>query len=375
MRPTWLIPVLLLASLPSFAQPAPGPTRRRLVMRADPNLPLCASVDGIPAVAVSSDGGKTVLPHREPASGYGITTYGVTPLSTPGTLLATPGRLLTRSTDSGCSWRIDHRIVFNDEMMRLIALPDGAALAWTTQSAALIRIGPSILTRTLPTTRPVDLSAGRANPNELALADATGAIWWSDDEGATWLARPGAPAPTGVASFDFSATDRRHAVAGTIGDGARVTYDGATWENSGGTALLTISRVAISPVDSRHVWAVGADPLGSGPGRHVILSSNNSGRLFAPVLRGSTELPLASAFTLAPHPEDPTLLYFGLPGSTLVLMDRFGGIHQRTAVPYPGHQRDRLFSADAETHLPWPVAELTPEQSGATARRPPEGRT
>jgi hypothetical protein len=286
-------------------------------------------------VGVSPDGGKTVLPHREPATGYGLTTYGVAALTTPGTVLATPGRLLIRSTDSGCTWRIDHRVVFNDEMMRLIALPDGAALAWTTQSAALIRIGPSIATRTLPTTRPVDLSLTRSSQSELALADATGAIWWSDDEGATWLARPGAPAPTGVASFDFSPVDRRHAIVGTIGDGARVTYDGATWENSGGTAMLTISRVAISPVDSRHVWALGVDPLGSGPERHVILYSNNSGRLFAPIVRGSAELPLAAAFTLAPHPTEATFVYLGLPGSTLVLMDRFGGVHRRVALPYP----------------------------------------
>jgi hypothetical protein len=312
-----------------------APSRHRLVRRVNPAVPTCSVIAGVPAVAVSVDGGKSTLPHEEPTTGYNLAAHGVAVLSEPNQVLATFGRLLLRSSDRGCTWRHDAQLL-PAELFRLVALPDLAAFAWSPLSGSLIRITSSFQVMALPTPRPLDLFVDPSRPNELAVSDATGASWWSDDGGATWTARPLAPGGSSLYAVEFSPADRRHAIAGTDGNGALVTYDGgATWESSAGTSGLSILRVAFSPVDSRNVWAIAVDPrLVATEERRMILHSRDSGHSFSVVLRGSPELRLTDTFTLAPHPTDPTALYFAVPGTTLVVLDRDGTIRQRSLLPY-----------------------------------------
>lgn len=134
VQPIRLLALAALCSLgPAVARAAP---RGRLVTRP---AVACAATEGIPAVAVSTDGGLSTLPHLEPVETYDIYTFGLAITRNPRVVAAVAGRLLLVSEDAGCSWRPDGRFVFWWPLGRLAALADGTLLAWSPLGAPLVR--------------------------------------------------------------------------------------------------------------------------------------------------------------------------------------------------------------------------------------------
>ena len=299
--------------------------RRRTVRSPGPSALPCAQVTGFPAIAVSVDGGASVLPQSEVAEGVQVHTFGVTATTTPNHLLAVTGRLLLASGDAGCSWTADGRLVFPDHLYRFAE--DG--WAWSPLSAALYRIREDdIEDRVAPVPLPVMFFANGAH---LVTADDQGRIWRSDDAGRTWVPRGIAPARPPLYALAFASRD--HAIASGMADGAHVTFDGGqTWARSTGVEGLNLFRIAVSPVDGSVVWALGLDPRATPKPTRGIYVSEDGGRSFRRVVTES-ELPMTNATLLAPSPHDASLVYFTYPGTTLVLLDASGVVRQRSQLP------------------------------------------
>jgi photosystem II stability/assembly factor-like uncharacterized protein len=291
-------------------------------------VPQCAAVSGIPAVTLSLDGGASVLPQTESVEGVQIHTFGLATTERPNRLLAITGRLLLVSEDAGCSWNAEGRLGFPDHLYRF-----AGNWAWSPLTPALFRVGETIEQRTAPVLLPITFFA--ETRDRVATADDQGAIWWSDDAGETWTPHATTPARPPLYALQFSSRGRAHAIAAGLADGAHVTFDGGeTWTRSAGVDALNVFRVAFSPVDPDVVWAVAIDPKATGPARRGIFVSHDGGREFRHVLSGSEDMPLTNGFTLAPSPADPSLLYFALPGTSLVLVDDVGVVRQRAELPH-----------------------------------------
>ncbi|HET8772841.1 MAG TPA: hypothetical protein VFP80_03585 [Thermoanaerobaculia bacterium] len=293
-------------------------------------VPQCTAVTGFPAVALSLDGGASVLPQSEGVEGLQIHTFGLAATDKPNRLLAITGRVLLVSEDGGCSWSPEGRLGFPEHLYRF-----AGSWAWSPLAPALFRAGDAIEQRTAPVLLPLTLGVEPAYPQRLATADDQGAIWWSEDGAQTWALHATAPARPPLYALEFSARGRAHALAAGLADGAHVTFDGgATWTPSAGLAGLNVFRIAFSPIDPDVVWAVAIDPKGKGPSRRGIFLSNDGGRSFRRVLAGSAEVQMTNGFTLAPSPVDRSLLHFALAGTSLVLLDDTGTIRRRAELPH-----------------------------------------
>ncbi len=323
--------VVLVVALSAAA--ADVPARRRAVRTpAAWTLP-CSEVQGFPAVAVSTDAGASVLPHTETLEFVQINTFGLAAAGGPQDLLAVTARLLLASHDGGCSWAPDSRLVFPDHGYRLATAGELGTLAWAIGRPELFLLGETLTQRTAPTPLPITVSVDAQAPHQLAIADDEGAIWWSDDAGSTWQPRAKAPVRAPLYAVAFSPRGRLHAIASGLADGAQVTFDGGTtWTRAAGLDGLNVFTIAFSPVDPGVVWAVALNPRVNGLERRAIYRSTDGGRSFGSVLTASADIPMRNGFTLAPSPSSASLLYFALPGTTLVLIDETGAVVQRTEV-------------------------------------------
>lgn len=319
---------------------------RRRVVRSPGNgwsLPQCAQVTGFPAVSVSLDGGASVLPQTDRADELQIRTLGLAATERPNRLLAISGRALLVSQDAGCSWSPEGRLGFPDHLYRF-----AGAWAWSPLTPALFRVGDAIEQRTAPVLLPLTLFAETGE--RLATADDQGAIWWSDDGARTWTPHAQAPARAPLYALEFSPRGRAHAVAAGLADGAHVTFDGgATWTRSAGVDGLNVFRLAFSMRDPDVVWAVTIDPKATGAARRGIFVSKDGGRAFRRVLAASNDVQMTNGFTLAPSPVDASLLWFALPGTSLVLLDDTGVVRQRTELAH--RDVDAIVFSPASPHV------------------------
>ena len=321
--------LLLLASTTLTAD-----RRRSTAPATGWSVPRCAVVHGFPSVALSLDGGRSVLPHEEKTDGLQAYTFGLARLNRPDHLLATTSRSLLRSEDAGCSWSVDGRFSF-PQFNYVLVPADGGIWAWSRNAPELFLFdhdGALKTTRIAPVLTPI---AFHVNGHQLATADSLGAIWWSDDDGATWRLQSNAPATSSVFAVEFSPQTRNHVIATPIGEGARVSFDGgATWQPSTGLETLNVFQIAFSPVDTNVVWAIALDRFVKGPTKRAIYHSADAGRTFRKVLTSSAEIQMTNGFTLAPSPIDASLLYFALAGTSLYLMDSSGAIHLTSQLPH-----------------------------------------
>ncbi|HYO77865.1 MAG TPA: hypothetical protein VE010_15505 [Thermoanaerobaculia bacterium] len=297
------------------------------------SVPQCAQVTGFPSVALSLDGGTTVLPHAERADDLQVYTFGLALTNEPDRMLAVTGRLLLESNDAGCSWE-PSGIALPNPGYELVRAP-GAVWAWSRLGGELYRIAGETTQRTAPVPLPIAFFADREQANVLATADDQGAIWFSDDAGETWSLVANAPARAPFYAVEFGPRTRMHIVATGLADGARVTFDGgANWIESAGLTGWNVFSVAISPLDDNVVWALGLDPKEPGRVRRAIFRSNDGGRTFLRVLTESSEVDLYNGMLLFPSPLDASIVYFALPGTTLFAVDDTGAIRARTTLPY-----------------------------------------
>jgi photosystem II stability/assembly factor-like uncharacterized protein len=320
MKRVLFVAVLLLAANGVEA-------RRRTVRSPGPIASLaCTQVTGFPAIAVSVDGGNSVLPQTEGAEGFQIHTFGLTATAAPDRLLAVTGRVLLSSGDAGCSWTADARLTFPDHLYRFAS----EGWAWSPLSSALFRIGDEgIEQRVAPVPLPTTFFADGAH---LATADDQGRIWRSGDAGRTWV--PSAIAPARAPLYSLAFASRHHAIATGMADGAHVTFDGGeTWARSTGVDGLNLFRVAISPIDTNVIWGLGLDPRATPKPQRAIYRSEDGGKSFRRVVTASNDLPMTNATLLAPSPHDASQVYFTYPGTTLVLLDASGVVRLRAQLP------------------------------------------
>ena len=308
--------------------------RRAASQRSPWSTPQCAQVGGFPAVAVSLDGGHSVLPHEETLEGVQIYTFGLAALPKPNHLIAASGRALLVSSDSGCTWSVDGRFVFPQALYAFI--PDAAGVwAWSRTTSEIFRFdanGELASQRTLPVLFPI---AFAVDGDRLATADDEGRIWWSGDAGATWELHATVPASMRLNALELSPRGRMHAIAAALANGAQVTFDGgATWQMSQGLDHLNVFRFAFSPLDPDVVWAVTIDPRIKGVERRAIHRSDDGGRSFRRAIAASAQLPMTNGFTLAPSPVDASLLYFVLPETSMNLVDDAGRLHWSAKLPH-----------------------------------------
>jgi len=324
--------LIVLSSLDLRAEP-----RRRSVRASGWTVPNCAQVEGFPAVSVTVDGGRTVLPQSESAESIQIDTFGLAALDRPNRLLAITGRLLLHSNDAGCKWEIVENVRFPQSLTRLARAGADRAWAWSILGPELFRIGTSIEERRVEERRmPVELPiAFHANEDRLATADDHGDIWWSDDGGVTWSWHATAASRPMLFALEFSPRDREHVISAGIADGAYVTFDGgATWTASRGLEGQNVFRVAFSPVHPGVVWAIALDPKVIGVTKRAIYRSTDGGLSFARVITASNDVQMTNGFVLAPHPRDPSLLYFATYGTKLYLVDAEGAIRMQSDLPH-----------------------------------------
>src|SRR4051812_4487291 len=110
----------LLAAVPSFA------ARRRTATPA-PLFPVCASVEGTPAVAFSRDRGATLVAPSQKLEGIGY-SYGLAAVGGY-ELLAIHKQTLSISTDAGCTWSAIGTLE-GDQFFRITPAASGRNYIW-----------------------------------------------------------------------------------------------------------------------------------------------------------------------------------------------------------------------------------------------------
>jgi photosystem II stability/assembly factor-like uncharacterized protein len=327
----WIACFFLLVAMTDLQAAA----RRRSVRfpAAAWRIPDCGQVAGFPSVGVSLDGGATVLPHAENADELQVYTFGLAVTETPNHLIAATGRLMLASNDAGCSWELTG-FQFPHAGYSFVPNPAGV-WAWSRLGPELFRFRAAETNQgTAPVLLPLRFYASASHANQLAVADDQGAIWWSNDAGG-WELVAQAPGRPPFYAIEFAPSVRHHMIAAGLADGAHVTFDGGRrWTRSAGLDGLNVFNIAFSPIAANVIWALGVDPLGTGVTRRAIYRSSDGGETFTRVLTASAEVDLTNAVELVPSPHDLALVYFALPGTTLIALDAAGTVRQRSTLPY-----------------------------------------
>ena len=220
----------------------------------------CTGIVGLDNVALTFDGGKTLVRSRTPLR-EGVRMYGPVALGTPYTLAAisdaATGRYLELylSVDGGCHWSRRGAAPAN----RLAEGRNGTAYAWGG--------GDDVLAITVGTTRhihaPTDglihIESAPRDPGRLRLLGGKG-VFDSKDGGSSWVRVGSPPAPGNEARVSFAALDWNHILVGSIrGRGAspvQVTHDGGvTWTRSKEDENM-VQAVQLG-VDGRVAWSFG----------------------------------------------------------------------------------------------------------------------
>jgi hypothetical protein len=273
-------------------------------------FPVCAEVQGTPAVTFSRDGGVTVAAVAQRLEGIGYTN-GLAALDSR-TLIAIHKQVLSISTDAGCTWSAIGSVAFDDPP-RIAAAGADRAYIWGDGRAALARYAGGVVTILKP---PVTIVGIVANGDRVRLGGDDGSIWESVDGGGLW-AQIGTRAVTGLvyrAAFDPANFD--HVVFGAASVGARVTFDGGkSYATAGGLGSGTnVFNIVVSPADPKVVWAMGinlaeSDANVPSHGRHIYRSVDG-GASFVPVVDEGPGVQLINGPVMAAHPTDPNVLYF-----------------------------------------------------------------
>ncbi|HEX7829079.1 MAG TPA: dispase autolysis-inducing protein [Thermoanaerobaculia bacterium] len=302
---------LILAALPATA------ARRRSVT-VPPLDPPCTMITGTGAVAVTRNGGVSLIDNAQPPSAISY-TYGVAAaLDEPDTVFAWNRDDLLISTDRGCSWRVAATVTGSDFPPTLTPARGGRVYAWSENRSFLVRYD-SRGARTLR--QPVafmGLGADPQNGEHLRAGGTDGTLWESLDGGETWDPMGRLQGSPFYYRFSFDPHDFDHIVAGTLTNGAYVTRDGGrNWAKATGFSKTSanVFQLVISPADSAVVWAMGIDMEQSGSiddpshGRHIYLSVDG-GTTYTPVIDEAPGVKLINGPTMAAHPTNPSVLYF-----------------------------------------------------------------
>ncbi|HEX2834007.1 MAG TPA: dispase autolysis-inducing protein [Thermoanaerobaculia bacterium] len=306
-----IVPILILAALPAAA------ARRRSV-NLPPLHPPCTMILGSGAVAVTRNGGVSLIPSADIEHPISY-TYGVTTMiDEPSTVVAWNKNDLLISKDHGCTWRIATTIEGSDFPPTLTAAPGGRVYAWSENRSFLVRYDSRGAQRLKQPADFLGFAVDAENGDHLRAGGSDGSLWESHDAGETWdpLGRLG-NAPL-YYRFIFDPNDLDHIVAGTVANGAFVSRDGGrNWTKATGFSKgdANVFQLVISPVDANVVWAMGIDttqssnPDDPSHGRHIYVS-RDGGATYDPVIDEQPGVKLINGPTMAAHPTNANILYF-----------------------------------------------------------------
>lgn len=295
----------------------PAAAARRRAVSLPPLDPPCTMITGTGSVAVTRNGGVSLIPSAEAPRAISY-TYGVTVLrDVDDTLAAWNGDDLLISTDRGCSWRVAATVTGAEFPPSLTAAPGGRVYAWSENRRFLVRYDDRGV-RTLK--QPVDfmgLGVDAQNGDRLRAGGNDGSVWESLDAGETWTFVGRLEGAVGYYRFAFDPTDLDHVIAGTVAKGAWVSRDGGrSWTPSSGIGKgdANVFQIVFSPADANRVWAMGIDLAQSAEGhpsrgRHIYVSSDG-GATFDAVIDERPGVKLINGPTMAAHPTNPGVLYF-----------------------------------------------------------------
>ncbi len=305
-----IVSILILAALPAAA------ARRRSVTLS-PLDPPCTMITGTGAVAVTRNGGVTLIPSADVLRPISYTHGVAAMLDEPDTVVAWSGDDLLISTDRGCSWRVAATIEGSDFPPTLTAARGGRVYAWSENRSFLVRHdarGTKVLKQ------PVDfmgLGVDPQNGEHLRAGGNDGTVWESLDAGESWTFLGRLEGAVLYYRFTFDPANLDHVVAGAVANGAFVSRDGGrTWTKATGLSKgsANVFQLVISPVDPNRVWAMGIDTeqsSGDDPshGRHIYVSSDG-GASYGPVIDEGPGVKLVNGPTMAAHPTNANILYF-----------------------------------------------------------------
>jgi hypothetical protein len=305
-----IVPMLILAALPASA------ARRRSVT-LPPLDPPCTMITGSGAVAVSRNGGVSLIPSADIEHPISY-TYGVATMpDEPDTVVAWNKNDLLISTDRGCSWRIAATIEGADFPPTLTPARGGRVYAWSENRSFLVRYDARGAKRLKPPVAFMGLGADPQNGEHVRAGGNDGSLWESLDAGETWEPLGRLEAAPLYYRFAFDPANLDHIVAGTVANGAYVSRDGGkSWTKATGLSkgAANVFQLVISPADANVVWAMGVDMTQSGTddpshGRHIYYS-NDGGATYTPVIDEAPGVKLVNGPTMAAHPTNPAVLYF-----------------------------------------------------------------
>lgn len=283
-------------------------------------VPACTQVSGAPSVTATPNEGKT-LARTDGAMEPVSYTFGLVPLDSPGTMLATVGAQVIRSTDAGCSWAplVDLTRATRGELLLLTPARGGGAYAWAVNGTHVTAIrGSQARTVSVPGGSIMGLAVDRADARHLRYGDSAGTIWESTDAGRRWSPIGSLPGAS-VYRVAFDPADLDHIVLGSVTDGAWASFDGgATWQRARGLSAsggpVNVFNLVVSPVRSGVVWAMGLDidelDAGAPSGGRHLYASTDGGLSYQPVVDQDARVTLINGPLLVPHPTDAGVLYF-----------------------------------------------------------------
>lgn len=211
----------------------------------------CTVVRGLPAMTLSTDGGRSFLPNEAPLP-RNIYVRGLAVLDAS-TVLAATSDALYQSNDGGCSYHADASLSGHDLPPSITAA--GAARAYVWSRTALARWDRGSLTPLVP---PGPVGAIAANGDEVRIAEAYGTMWESHDAGGTW-SRRGATESVLLYDAAFDPRDFDHVLRSTRG--IQLSRDGGkTWRASASPSNV-VYDLAFSPVDPSIVWAAALEGI------------------------------------------------------------------------------------------------------------------
>jgi len=266
-------------------------------------------------VTFTKDRGATLTPTEQTLTPVGY-TKGLIALDTPNTLLAEHKGAILRSEDAGCTWSPVGQV--GSSPLVLVAAPGGRAYGYVDNNEYLYRIdGDTITKLTSPAHYVLGLGVDPKDENHLRIGDDKGQVWDSKDGGASFSPiGMKIPDALSIYRYGFDPNDLDHILVGQLVKGASVSHDGgATWKSAQikGVQDANVFSIAISPADANVAWVQGIDLAHANDAVYegrTIWRSLDGGASFEPMVEQTAEITIRNQELLAPHPTDPTILYF-----------------------------------------------------------------
>lgn len=168
--------------------------------------------------------------------------------------------------------------------------------------------------------RVVALAVDARRPSTFLAAFATGGLWITEDEGASWRSlfdhesafaighvavrwgAPGVPAEIWVGTGEANASRSSYG-----GDGVFKSTDGGrTWKHLGLSASFRVARVVLHPSDPKVAWVAAQGPLYTEGGQRGVFMTSDGGASWTQALATPER---TGACDLVLDPRDPQVLY------------------------------------------------------------------